>query len=333
MRIGLFGGAFDPIHFGHLRSAEEVREALALDEIWLIPTAHPPHKDARDMAPFGHRLAMTEMAVKGMRHFRAIPIEAERQGLSYSIDTLVELKKGHPGAEFYFILGSDAFIWITSWKDYRDIAGLASIVVMGRPHDNWDDMRNVVARAFDGYKEERQGVFISSKGLAIYLQQVTHLDISSTWIRRLVSMGRSVRFLTPEAVIKYMEDNGLYRGFVQELAWRILENKGENVVILDLRGLSDFTDYFVIAHGRSTRHVHGMADKVQEAFSLKGVRPLSVEGQTDSKWILMDYGGVVAHLFYEPLRGFYDLEGLWSQAPKTCLNGPDGEVTEDDEEI
>lgn len=332
MRIGLFGGAFDPIHFGHLRSAEEVREALALNELWFIPTARPPHKDIKDITPFAHRLAMAELAVMGLERFRVISIEAERQSPSYSIDTLRELKKRYPDAEFYFILGSDAFACITSWKDYRDIAGLASVVIMGRLHDNWDEVRKVIAMAFDGYEEVRQGVFVSSKGCAIYLQQVTHLDISSTNVRRLASMGRSIRFLVPDGVIKYLEDNGLYRKLAQKLAQEVLENKGEKVMILDLRGLSDFTDYFVIAHGRSARHVQGIAGKVQEALASKGVRPSSVEGETDAKWILLDYGGVIVHLFYEPLRGFYDLEGLWSQAPKTYLNGPDGVSSEKDEE-
>lgn len=320
MRIGLFGGVFDPVHYGHLRSVEEVREALGLDEIWFIPTANPPHKDTKDITPFRHRSAMTRLAVRDIAYFKVIDIEAERQGPSYSVDTLRDIKKKYPDTEFYFILGSDAFVWIDSWKDCSHIIELASIVVMGRADDEWGEVKKVAARAFPSTTVTERSILQTDH--AIYLQHVTRLDISSTLIRELVSCGRSIRFLVPDEAVKYLEENGLYRDQsgsgrkARELAMEVLNNKGEDVVILDLRGLSDFAGYFVIAHGRSTRHVQGMADNVQAAFARRGIKPLSIEGERDAKWILMDYGEVIVHLFYEPMRAFYDLEGLWSQAKR-----------------
>jgi nicotinate-nucleotide adenylyltransferase len=322
MHIGLFGGAFDPIHYGHLRSVEEVREAMALDEIWFIPTASPPHKDAKYIAPFNHRLAMTRLAVKDIGHFKVLDIEARRQGPSYSVDTLMDLKTRYPDTEFYFILGSDAFVWIGSWKDYSHIIEFASIVVMGRAGggsgDEWGAVKDTIARAFPSVAIFEQSAL--QTGHAIYLEHVTHLDISSTRVRELASCGRSIRFLVPDEVIQYLEENSLYRDSsrqkAMELASEVLNNKGEGVAILDLRGLSDFASYFVIAHGRSTRHVQGIADNVQDAFARRGIHPLSIEGEKEAKWILMDYGEVVVHLFYEPMRAFYDLEGLWSQVKR-----------------
>ncbi len=103
---------------------------------------------------------------------------------------------------------------------------------------------------------------------------------------------------------------------VGAIVHEVLENKGEDVLVLDVRGLSSLSDYFVIAHGRSTRHVQGMADNVLHNLRNKGMKCLGVEGEREGKWILMDYGDVVLHLFYGPVRGFYDLEGLWNQAPR-----------------
>ncbi len=103
---------------------------------------------------------------------------------------------------------------------------------------------------------------------------------------------------------------------VMTIAHEVLENKGEDVVVLDVRGLSSMSDYFVISHGRSTRHVQGMADNILRSLRKKGIKCLGVEGEREGKWVLMDYGDVVVHLFYGPVREFYDLEGLWSQAPR-----------------
>ncbi len=103
---------------------------------------------------------------------------------------------------------------------------------------------------------------------------------------------------------------------VREIASEVIENKGEDPVILDVRGLSSLADYFIISHGRSTRHVQGMADKMRRALKKKGIHCIGMEGENEGKWILMDYGDVVVHLFYGPVREFYDLEGLWSQAPR-----------------
>ena len=320
MRIGLFGGAFDPIHYGHLRSVEEVREALILDEIWLIPTANPPHKDTKYIAPFNHRLAMTRLAVKDIGCFKVLDIEAWRQGPSFSVDTLDDITKKYPDMEFCFILGSDAFVLIDSWKDYGRIIELASIVVMGRAGsgDGWEAVKTTAARAFPSAAVFEQSAY--QTGRAIYLEHVTQLDISSTRIRELASCGRSIRFLVPDDAVQYLEGHDLYRDQAgeraRELAMEVLNNKGEEVVILDLRGLSEFASYFVIAHGRSTRHVQGMADNVRGALAQRGVRPLSVEGEMDARWVLMDYGEVVVHLFYGPMRSFYDIEGLWSQAKR-----------------
>ncbi len=118
-------------------------------------------------------------------------------------------------------------------------------------------------------------------------------------------------------------DGFVLEGVVKLVAQEVLDNKGEDVVVLDVRRLSSLADYFVITHGRSTKHVQGMADNLLANLKKKGIRSLGVEGEREGKWVLIDYGEVVVHLFYGPVREFYDLEGLWSQAPRMDLGSGD----------
>lgn len=342
MRIGLLGGTLDPVHFGHLRSADEIREALELDEIWFMPAALPPHKEPSTLTPFTHRLAMVKLAVASIDYFKITAIENERPGPSYSIDTLKALRKRHKDeAEFFFILGSDAFLDIETWKDYGSLTDYASLVIMRRGHEDSSGLKEVISRAFPSHNiQGEKDIFVAHDKGAIYLYSVTHLAISGTDIRRRAKSGLSVRFLVPEEVRIYMEKNSLYAGStgdlspslgdietkaasseeqVQQIASEILENKGEQIVILDMRGISYLADFFIISHGRSTKHVQGIANKMRKKLRKKGIKCSGVEGEQEGKWILMDYGDVIVHLFYEPVRGFYDLEGLWSEVPRIIL--------------
>ena len=133
-RLGLFGGTFNPIHYGHLRSAEEVAEALDLGQIWFIPAAWPPHKAPADVTPFEVRLAMTRLAVGREKRLAVSDIEGRRPGKSYSVETLRRLREEFgPQGELYFILGLDSLLEIATWKDYRELFTLSHFVVLDRP--------------------------------------------------------------------------------------------------------------------------------------------------------------------------------------------------------
>jgi nicotinate-nucleotide adenylyltransferase len=341
LRTGLLGGTLDPIHFGHLRSAEEIREAFELEEIWFVPAALPPHKESTTITPFIHRLAMVDLSVASIKHFKVIPIENERPGPSYSIDTLKELKKRYKEERgFFFILGSDAFLDIETWKDYSSLTNYSSLIIMKRSDEDMSKLKDVILKSFPNHYKQDENTFIANDKNAIYLYSVTNLAISGTDIRRRANLGLSVRFLVPEEVRIYMEKNRLYakstndfslplkdqkakisslKGPVQQIVLELLENKGERVVILDMRGFSPLSDFFVISHGRSTRHVQGIENRMLKNLRKKGIKCRGIEGEREGKWILMDFGDVIVHLFYEPVREFYDLEGLWSEVPRITL--------------
>ena len=213
-RIGILGGTFDPIHLGHLRTAEEMAYEMELQKILLIPAAIPPHKTQEPVTPFIHRLEMTRLAAASSPVMEVSDIEGKRDGPSYSIETLKELEQVYgPGSEFFFILGTDAFEEIHTWKDYPGLFSLTNFIVIQRPGFEYQGLDSVLTNLRLKYeKGKSEKAYLLNTGKRVFLMKATNMEISSTRIRALVKSGRSIRFLVPEAVIHYIEDMRIYRG-------------------------------------------------------------------------------------------------------------------------
>lgn len=213
MRTGILGGTFNPIHIAHLRIAEEVREACALDRVLFIPAAMPPHKRSSEAAPFGHRMAMVEAAIAGNPFFSVSDMESRRKGKSFSVHTLEILREENPHDDFFFIIGMDSFRDLPTWWEFRRLFELTNIVVAARPGlaaENPQDYLPVALREEFCYDNPLKKLRHRSGTEVIFLKE-TFLDISSTRIRRLVADNRSVRYLVPAAVEDYIRNHGLYR--------------------------------------------------------------------------------------------------------------------------
>ena len=210
LRIGLFGGTFDPVHLAHLRTAEEVREALTLDRIELVLSATPPHKAPDAQAPVEHRRRMLELAVADTPHFTVNLCELEREGPSYSIDTIRRMQVREPDAAFTFVLGADAFAEIATWRDYENLFALCDFCVISRPGTPAREIPIAVENAF--CYEPNRGVYVHRSGRALRFLPVTALMISASDIRRRSAAGHSIRYLVPDAVADYVATHGLYRG-------------------------------------------------------------------------------------------------------------------------
>ena len=214
-RLGILGGTFNPIHLAHLRSAEELAEDLGLDHVLFIPSASPPHKRSAQVAPAHHRMAMVRLALRGNPRLRASTIEVDRGGHSYSVDTLRMLREkwGHR-PEIFFIVGIDAFREVQMWKEYDEIFSLAHVVVISRPPDEARPRRSllpVAVRRQFCYLPKHEG-FINRTGKKIIFRRVTALDISASGIRARLARGRSIRYLLPLPVQRYIEKHHLYVG-------------------------------------------------------------------------------------------------------------------------
>jgi nicotinate-nucleotide adenylyltransferase len=214
LRLGLFGGTFNPIHYGHLRSAEEVCEALNLTHCWFMPAGQPPHKTVPGITPFEVRLEMTRLAVGNHPVMSVSDREGRRPGRSYSIETLRQIRQElGPRGEIFFILGLDAMLEIATWKDYRELFTLSHFVVLDRPGYDRRGLEEVLGREVHPHFRPLAGGngFQHPSGHRVLFQETTLMAISGTNIRNLVRQGRSIRFLLPEAVRRYIINKMLYR--------------------------------------------------------------------------------------------------------------------------
>ena len=201
MRLGLFGGSFDPVHYGHLLLAECAREQLKLDEVWLLPAAVPPHKQARELALAKARLEMLELALAGHEQLRASALEIERGGVSYTVETLSGVRQQRPEAQLFLLMGADSLRDLPTWREPSRICDLAIPAVVrrsGSPEPDFGVLGSLISP--QRLKEIRAAQV-----------EMPLIELSSTELRRRAAAGQSLRFRTPRAVEKYIETHGLYR--------------------------------------------------------------------------------------------------------------------------
>lgn len=212
MRLGLLGGTFNPIHYGHLRAAELVGERLLLDKILFIPAGNPPLKRS-DLAPAKDRLQMTRLAVEGKPRFALSDIEANKAGKSYSVETIAELNALYPSDKLYFIVGIDTFMDMPDWHEPDRLMGMTDFVVISRPPYAFSDIvRSPYVRA-DSFREPENGGTHEAElttGRTAYLLAIDALPISATDIRKRIAAGLSVKYLLPEPVESFIMSHGLY---------------------------------------------------------------------------------------------------------------------------
>lgn len=197
-QICLIGGTFDPIHYGHLVVAEEVRQKFGIQKVIFIPAARPPHKMDQEISEPHHRVNMTRLATASNRYFEVSTIEIERQGLSYTIDTVQEIKSIYKIETVYFITGADAVLEILTWKEAEKLLNMCTFIAATRPGYNLNNLKETL-KSLPGE--------IFKKTLPL---EVPALSISSSDIRQRVREGRSIKYLLPEPVEQYIKENKIY---------------------------------------------------------------------------------------------------------------------------
>jgi nicotinate-nucleotide adenylyltransferase len=201
LRIGVFGGSFDPVHVGHLGIAQQARESFRLDTVIFVPSASPPHKGGRAVADAADRLEMARLAISGHPRFQASDLEMRRDGPSYTIDTLEEMQNAHPAARLFFIVGADSLAELDKWHRAGELVSRFDFIIVGRP-GTAEIPGESLAAAFGGQAAARlQAAFLRT---GVY-------NISATEIRSRVAAGQSITFLVPPAVERYIHKSGLYR--------------------------------------------------------------------------------------------------------------------------
>lgn len=213
--IGVLGGTFDPIHFAHLRLAEEVAEAFMLNTVRLIPSANPPHR-ITPSAPAEDRLKMVELALDRANK-KLVPDgrELNRVGKSYMVDTLKQLRTEHPNASISLILGTDAFIELMTWHEWQQLFSLANIIVASRPNLPLSvletNLEKKLALEYEARKRHDRDLLHSSKNGLIFTYEFTSLEVSGTSLRRRIQHKQSLKYLLPDNVINYIQNHNLYK--------------------------------------------------------------------------------------------------------------------------
>ena len=199
-KIGILGGTFDPIHVGHLIVAQITREIFELDSVMFVPCAIPPHKRVDELCTANHRLAMTQLATEWNTAFEVSDIEIQRSGKSYAIDTVQILNIDHPGAEIFFIIGSDTLKQLHTWRNIYALLPLCRFITFSRP--GHDDMSPESLNLDEPWPRRLLGDVIVGQ----------HMDISSAGIRYRIDEGLSIKYLVPPEVERYIAEHNLYEG-------------------------------------------------------------------------------------------------------------------------
>ncbi len=209
-KIGIFGGTFDPVHKGHITVAEEFARSLDLETVYLIPAAVPPHRPDPPVASPRDRLEMLSLAVAGNPVLEVSELELQRKGVSYTLDTIRDLREDIGEREFFLALGADAFSEISTWHRPDEVMAAVNMVVLTRPGFEIDLIGSLPGKIHSRYTPETGG-FRHSSGTRLFSLSVSAVDISASGIKKLISEGKSFHDLVPDSVYDYIASSGLYK--------------------------------------------------------------------------------------------------------------------------
>lgn len=331
-KIGVFGGTFSPLHFGHINSILTVKEKMNLDKVKVVPAFQAPGRETIEKPSAQERLELVQIGLSDyLGEITVEDCEIERGGVSYSIDTLEELVNENPEDDYYLIIGLDQFKSFDSWKDVSKIFDLAHVIVTSRPgyffplnKSEFPERIQDKIVDFDGY------MTLLKSGKQIHFVRLEDFDISASDIRKRVRLNQSINKYVPLEVEQYINSKDLYtvtegvdynsKDLATRIAQVLKDQEAINVLGYDLRDQNQITDFTLIASAQSKKANASMVDKlIDEIRDSLGVKPLGVEGQGEANWIVVDYGSVMLHSFYEFVRYEYKIEEIWNTYPKLNL--------------
>lgn len=335
MKIGILGGSFNPPHFGHLNVARTVKEKAGLNELRVVPSAKNPLKTKIDGPSAEERLDLTRIAISDLGPGYVVDDrEVKRGKTSYTIQTLEEIKAEQPNDELYLIIGMDLLNEFEEWKDWKKILDIANLVVVSRPGFELPRTQDDLPEFLHPLITDQDFNFMTLKsGKEIQFLQMKDVEVSATDLRKWLRSGRSVEKYLPLGVELKIKNAGLYaplkdkigdyEEFAKFVADVLFERKAIGVRGFDLRPMTAPSEFAVICSATSTRHATALAEAVADAVKLEfNVYPQSLEGADEGRWVLVDYGSLIVHVFYDYIRQEYSLENLWAQGKDLKLQDP-----------
>lgn len=330
-KTALFGGTFDPVHLGHTACVQHLVDNMDFSEVILIPTSQNPLKQESAPAPKKDRLKMIELAT--VDYEGAITIdegEVSKSSPSYSFDTLQRYQETHAPEELYLVMGLDSFAEFDQWKSFEKIIGMTNLLVVSRPPYRRpfgvEDLPPGLQPYVDSYE---RGFALLKTGRTIEFVTIKTEDISSTLVRKKLKSGKNITSLIDINVEKYIKDHNVYPQLtpgevdfkeLSQFVGGILKERAMNSSGYDLSDLDKLYDYTLIASATSTKQAQSLANNIKEQVKEEyGVSPFGIEGREDGRWVILDYGALIVHLFYDYVRHEYHLEQLWQEGKKLDL--------------
>lgn len=323
-RIGIFGGTFNPVHLGHINSAHTVFRRLKLDRLFIVPAHENPLKMFVEGPSPEQRLEMAKVAfLIESEGFSVDDQEILRSGPSYTITTVLNYRKRYPAEAIYLILGADHLHTLERWKDFDRLVRECNLVFTSRPGSELPrDVESFPARIAAEIEMFEKGFAQLKSGRYIEFVQLEDQDVSASEVRKRIRTGQKVSNLIPGSVEDYIHTHGLYgpigakigdfEKFTEFCRNKLDERKAVNVAKYDLRTRSAPSEFAVVASGTSTRHASSLAENlIRDTRNEYGVLPQGIEGLSEGRWVLLDYGSLIVHVFYDYVRNEYQLEELW----------------------
>ena len=325
-RIGLFGGTFNPFHHGHNHCLEMAKMSLQLDQVFLVPASRSPGKQVAEGATPQQRVAMLKRATEHLNFCQIDLQEIDRGGQSYTIETVRNYSRQFPESEIYLILGLDQFELFDQWKEFSEILELVNLTVVFRPNLVLPKQLEDLPSGIQGFVVDfsPQKILLASGREIVFLTQ-GGLETSAAAIRKKLQAGKTPQQDLSKPVVDFIAENALYSPlhsrlpemstFTTECFSWLKANGAIHPRSFDLHKLNAFTDFTIIASGQSTRHTSSLAEKIiQKVKTDHQALPLATEGLREGRWVVIDYGGLVIHLFYDFVRQQYQMEKLWQDA-------------------
>ncbi len=339
-KIGIFGGTFNPFHRGHLNSLQTVLKRANLSKIYVVPAAQNPLKREVEGPSPKQRLEILEIALRDYKDkFVIDDQELNKGGVSYTIETVRHYVSKLGSDNVFLILGADAFQDFDLWKNFEDLLKESNILVTTRPNSPLPlNVKEFPAGVQPFIKDfDFSGIAKLKSGRKIQFVQLKDVDVSATQIRKRLRSGRNVDNAIALDVENYLKQNDIYpllskkiadfEQFTRFCGQIMFDKKAIGVKGFDLRNIDSPTEYSLIASGTSARTTAALADNIVKLVKDEyGAYPLSVEGIDEGRWVLIDFGALIIHIFFEAVRQDYRLEDLWKRGKD--LNLVDQEKSE-----
>ncbi len=335
MKVGIFGGSFNPPHMGHVACLSTVQKKAGLDKIVVIPTYQSPLKTQVEGPTPEQRLEMVKLALQGFgNQFEVDDQEIKRGGTSYTIDTVKQYRKKIEADDLYLILGADHLELLSSWKDFKTLLKEVNIVFTTRPGFEIPTSKEQLPDYLQDMILDYDFNFMElTTGRNIQFVRIPDVDVSASDLRKKIRTQRPVDKFLPLSVESYIKNYRLYADlkekiqdyekFTEFCAHQLFSKKAIQVKGFDLRSFASLSEFALVTSGTSTRHASSLADGLVQAVKDEfRIHPQSLEGMDEGRWVVVDYGSLIVHVFYDYVRQEYNIEKLWKEGTDMNLKDP-----------